>query len=56
MVDKAEESVDIKTENLDLTDPDAIPGGELGSRILFICGQVRLIHTHMFPSWVFDIF
>ena len=48
MVDKAEQSVDIKTENLDLTDPDAIPGGELGARILFLCGQVRFsLHTHM---------
>ena len=49
MVDKIEESVEIKTEDLDLADPDTIPGGVLGSRILFICGQVRIfIHVVCF--------
>ena len=40
MGDKDAESVEIKTEGHDLVDPATIPGGELGARILLICGQV----------------
>ena len=46
MADKGEESVEIKAETPDLTDPDTILGGELGSRILLICSQVRLHYLH----------